>query len=327
MSSSNASEVAPVVLVVGEEATLRDAAVAEVRERALGGAPAEFSEDRFDYSLGAVDPARIIGAAHMHPVMTERRLVWVRGVTDRRAGKFLDEVLVSYLDDPTPTTCLLLEATKVDKRQKWVKRVKQLGELIECTGPRKPAEVRRWIEQALSAAGKRPGAGASGALLEAVGPDVDLLQREIEKLCLYTGERREIEAEDVSAVTGHLRPRAVFELTDQIGARQLGAALETLGKLLDQGEAPLMILGALGNHFRRLIRARECRPLDPRTVQERLGVHQFVARKLADQARRYDLRRLRQCLDAVRRTDAALKGSVALTPRQAVERLVLAVCS
>ena len=36
------------------------------------------------------------------------------------------------------------------------------------------------------------------------------------------------------------------------------------------------------------------------------------------------LRRLRVCLEAVRRTDEALKGGVSLAPRLAIERLVLA---
>jgi DNA polymerase III delta subunit len=86
------------------------------------------------------------------------------------------------------------------------------------------------------------------------------------------------------------------------------------------------VLGALGNHFRRLMRTCECRPLEPGVVQERLAVHPFMAKKLVEQARRFGLRRLRVCLAAVRRTDEALKGSVPLAPRLAIERLILAVC-
>jgi len=46
-----------------------------------------------------------------------------------------------------------------------------------------------------------------------------------------------------------------------------------------------------------------------------------------EQARRFDLRRLRTCLDAVRRTDDALKGGAPIGPRLVLERLVLAVCA
>ena len=104
-------------------------------------------------------------------------------------------------------------------------------------------------------------------------------------------------------------------------------ALRLVAELVEQGEAPLALLGALANHFRKLLRTREVRPLEPGEVQRRLGVHPFAAQKLVDKARRFDLRRLRSCLDAVRRTDEALKGGVPIAPRLAIERLVLAVCA
>jgi DNA polymerase-3 subunit delta len=270
---------------------------------------------------------QVIGAARTHPVMAPRRFVLVRGLGERRAARFVDELLPAYLEDPSPGTLLVLEAEQVDRRTRWVKQVAKLGALIECAGPKGAADVRAWVERALRERGKRPAAGTAAALAELVGADVDLLRSEVEKLCLYAGERAEIGPDDVSAVTGHLRPLAVYDLTDQLGQRQLAPALHTLVRLLDQGEAPLALLGALGNHFRRLVRARECRPLEPGVVQEKLAIHPFAARKLTEQARRFDLRRLRQCLDAVRLTDEALKGGAALTPRQAIERLVLAVCA
>jgi len=100
-----------------------------------------------------------------------------------------------------------------------------------------------------------------------------------------------------------------------------------VAELSEQGQPALALVGALANHFRKLMRARELRPLEAGEVQRRLGIHPFAAEKLVEQARRFDLRRLRACLDAVRRTDFALKGGVAIGPRMALERLVLAVCA
>jgi len=330
MSSSRSSEPdAPprVALVVGRAHALRDAEVSRLRDAALAGGLADFNEDRFDLASAGCDPSQVIGAARTHPVMSERRFVRVRGLGDRRAAKLLDELLPAYLEDPSPTTVLVLEAEQVDRRLRWVKQVAKLGALIECSGPRSPAEVRAWIEKALGARGKHAGPGAAAALAELIGGDADQLEQEIDKLCLYLGEAEIARAEDVSAVTGNLRPLAVYDLTDHLGQRQLAPALRTFSRLLDQGEAPLALLAALGNHFRRLVRARECRPLEASVVQERLAIHPFAARKLTEQARRFDLRRLRSCLDAVRLTDEALKGAAPLTPRQAIERLILSVCS
>ena len=101
MSSSRSSEadaaIPPVVLVVGVEGTLRDPAVAEIRSRVLADATPEFNEDRFDLASRATDPGQIIAAARTLPVLARRRLVIVRGVSDRRAARFHEGELLAYL--------------------------------------------------------------------------------------------------------------------------------------------------------------------------------------------------------------------------------------
>jgi DNA polymerase-3 subunit delta len=317
----------PVVLIEGPEASLRDAALAELRATVLADAPRDFNEDRFDFSVSGTDPGAVLAALRTLPMMARARLVLVRGIADKRALKFTDEILVEYLEAPLDTTCLVLEAESVDKRQRWVKRVAKIGRVIDCTGPNKPADVRRWIEAHLAKRGARAGSGVSTALYELVGADLDRLALEIEKLCLYAGERGEIDADAVSELVGQIRPRAIYELTEAIGERRLTSALRLAGELTNQGEPPLVLVGALANHFRRLLRAREVRPLEAGAVQKRLGLHPFAAQKLVEQVRRFDGRRLRFCLDAVRSTDVALKGGLPIAPRLAIERLVLAVCA
>jgi DNA polymerase III subunit delta len=327
MSSTRSSEsAAPVVLIEGPEVTLRDAALAELRESVLAGALREFNEDRFDLSLAGFDPLAIIAAARTLPVMAAQRLVLVRGLSEKRAEKFLDGALLEYLEAPLETTCLVLEAESADKRQKWVKRVAKIGRVIDCTPPSRPADVRRWIEGRMRQRGVRAQSGVASTLFDLVGNDLDRLALEIEKLALYLGEGGTLDSDDVTELVGQLRERAVYELCDAIGERRLANALRMVGEMSDQGQPPLMLVGALANHFRRLMRARELRPLEAGAVQRKLGLHPFAAEKLVEQARRFDLRRLRACLEAVRRTDLALKGGVPIGPRMALERLVLAVC-
>lgn len=316
-----------VVLIEGPQASLRDAALAELRELVLADAPRDFNEDRFDFSVAGTEPGAVLAAARTLPMMARARLVLVRGIGEKRAAKFTDEVLVEYLEAPLETTCLVLEAESVDKRQRWVKRVVKIGRVIDCTGPSRPADVRKWIETRLAQRGARAGSGVAAALFELVGADLDRLSLEVEKLCLYAGEKGEIDADAVTELVGQLRPRALYELTDAIGERRLTNALRLAAELTEQGEAPLSLVGALANHFRRLLRAHDIQPLETAAVQKRLGLHPFAAQKVVEQARRFNPRRLRTCLDAVRSTDMALKGGLPIAPRLAIERLVLAVCA
>jgi DNA polymerase-3 subunit delta len=327
MPSSRRSEsagVPPVVLLVGEAQALRDVALVAIREQVLAGGPADFNEDRFDFAAGARG-ADVIGAARTLPVMSERRLVRVRGLEDRRAAGFVETELPQYLEDPVPTTCLLLEARRVDRRLRWVKLVGRLGEVRSCTAPTRAAELRSWVEARVGETGKRAARGMAAALLEQVGTDTDRVANEIDKLTLYVGERKTVAPDDVAAAAGGGRPRAIYELTDAIGTRDRNRALLLLDDLLSQGEAPLALLAGLGNHLRRMLRARECDPLDASTVQRRLGVHPYAAQKLVEHVRSLSRERIRLALDAVARADRALKGAAPLPPARAMERLVLAL--
>ena len=332
-SSKPSSDVPLVVLLAGPEATLRDAALEGLREQALAGGPRDFNEDVFDLSAGATDLVHVAATLRTLPVLAKRRLVRVRGLGSKRAAKFIEGTLLGYLEDLADTTCLVLEADSVDRRLRWVKRVGQVGEVRDCTAPKRAQELRSWVEARVRRAGKKSASGMAAALLDRTGADLDRLASEIDKLCLYVGERDAIAADDVAELTGELRDHAIYELTDAIGGRRLPDALGQLARLLAQGEAPLAVLGGLGNHYRRLLRASECDPLEPGEVQRRLSLHPFAARKLVEQVRQLagrdgrDSRRLRRCLDAVRRTDEALKGGVVLSPELAIEQLVLSVCA
>lgn len=303
---------------------MRDVAVHEIRTRTIGDAPAEFNEDRFDFGAGA-DPAAVVSAARTLPVLSAARLVRVRGLDDRRAARFLEYFLPTYLQDPVSTTCLLLEARRIDRRTRWVKLVRECGEIRFCEAPSRPSELRPWVEARISASGGRAARGTAQALLDQLGSDPDRLASEIEKLVLYVGRSARVTPEDVAEAVGGVRPRAIFDLTDAIASGDRSRALRVLRDLLSGGEPPLALLAGLANHMRRMLRARECRPLDPSTVQRTLGVHPYAAQKLVEQVRGVAPESLRLGLVAVARADRALKGAVPLRPDRAMERLVLAL--
>ena len=319
------SEAPPIVLLVGTEAALRDAARAELRAAALGSAGGAFDEERFDLAAGA-PPAGIIAAARTLPVLAPRRLILVRGLADRRAAAFIDPHLAGYLSDPSPTTCLVLEGEKVDRRLRWVKEIAKLGEIRDCAPPSNAREARPWVVARAAARGKKISAAGAAELIDSIGLALDPLASEIEKLCLYVGDRATIESEDVAALSGRLRPAVIFELTDAVGQRRPAEAVRILADLLAQGQAPLLVLASLVAHFRRLLRAAECHPPTAQGIQQALRIHPFAARKLAEQVRGFGGGRLRACLAALRTADSALKGGSPLDGARALEQAVIAVC-
>ena len=262
-------------------------------------------------------------------MMARARLVLVRGIGEKRAQKFTDEVAGRVSRGAARRrTCLVLEAESVDKRQRWVKRVAKIGRVIDCTGPNRPADVRRWIEARLARARRARGQRRVGGALRA--------GRRGSRPALARGR----EAVPVRGREGRDRRRR---------GERAGRADPTARALrADRGDrrAPAHERAAPGGRAHRAGRgaARAGRARSPITsagccaparsgrwrrarCRSGSGLHPFAAQKLVDQARRFDLRRLRSCLDAVRSTDVALKGGLPIAPRLAIERLVLAVCA
>jgi DNA polymerase-3 subunit delta len=174
---------------------------------------------------------------------------------------------------------------------------------------------------------KQLAAAAARFLVDLVGPEMGLLDQELNKLAVYVGTANRIEANDVDQVVGSSRAENTWKIFDLIGAGQIGEALTFLDRLLTQGEEPIKLLGAFSLQLRRLAQAgRLClQGTSIGDALERVGVPNFpAARRGAEQQMRHlGRRRLDLLYEWLLATDLGLKGSSQLPPRTLLERLVV----
>ena len=81
------------------------------------------------------------------------------------------------------------------------------------------------------------------------------LKGEIEKICAFSGAEH-IHRSDIDAVVEPVLDAVVFQMTDLLSEGRYSAALEKLEMLLKMQQEPVVILGAIGGHFRRLATAK-----------------------------------------------------------------------
>jgi DNA polymerase-3 subunit delta len=303
----------PAYLVAGEEPLLRDDAVAAIRAAALGDAGDAFDFERLEGAR--TGPGALLDAVRTLPVLAPRRLVVLRDPEGRRGSsrELIDGVAEAVAAvSAVEGTVLVVVADSADRRARWVKA---FGESrVECDAPRRGRDLAAFVRAEAARQGVSLGSGAAELLAERVGPQLLVLRQEIEKASLVAGPGRKVTREHVAAVTVDVAEEPIWDLTDAIGEGRGADALETLARILRGGAAPPVVLGALVGHFRRLLRVRG---------GAGVGGPAFVQRKLQSQARRFSERRLLACLRAIHHTDLALKGAGALTPRLALERLVI----
>jgi len=307
--------VRPAYLLLGEEALLRDDAVAALRAALLSEGARDFNFDPLPAAQAT--PARLRDAVATLPVMAPHRLVWLQGLEDRRAaGRDLCDAvaeLVPGLADGGGSV-LLVTAARADRRQRWVKAFGEPCAVVACEPPKNRRGLVAFVRAEAARQEVALGSGAAEELAERVGPQLLMLRQEIAKVALLVGPDAEVARAQVAESTSDVAEEPIWELTDAIGEGRAAAALRVLHKLLGSGAAPPALLGSLASHFRKLLRVR--------SGQQPLGPP-FVVRKLQTQAGRYSPVRLRRCLDAIHDADQVLKGRGGLPADLALERLVM----
>ena len=186
---------------------------------------------------------------------------------DLRVGEYRDEsaILLSLLEsDMPPDAVLLFTSSAVDGRKKLVKRIQEMGAFVSLTverersGALKRQSIEDMVRQSAAAHGKRVDAKALEQIVQRAGPDAALLAGELEKLCLYVGERDTIQEDDVRAIVIDMAESWIFDFTSALAARRLAPALKVLTGLFEQGEPPLRLLAMIAREVRMLLIAREC---------------------------------------------------------------------
>src|SRR5204862_2852474 len=139
---------------------------------------------------------------------------------------------------------------------------------------------------------------AARELVDALGADMMLVSRELEKLVLFVGEKKRITPGDVETMVLAAKQRSLYELTEAISAKDKIKALAVLDALLSSGDGEDAAIGhlyMLARTFRQMLIIVEKNVRDTRTIWQALWqgfrVPPFAAEDMIRQARRYKSRR------------------------------------
>ena len=298
-------EFAPLYLLYGDEPYLVERAVKRLLERAVDPGFRDFNLNVF-YG-NECKGEEVFGAAQTLPMFSDLRVVLVKKGGDLSAAAM--EVLFSYLQDPSPGTCLVLQAEKIDGRKKFFAEFKKRGELVEFKRPYEN-QLGPYVRDEVRAAGKKIDAEAAELLAYLVGNNLQELVSQIEKLCTYCGKKEVIGVAEVKAIVSDTKVENVFEFTDALGSKDLGKSLSMLNSLLRDGEAPLRILGAVARHYRQLWQVRELldRKVPSGELAKAAGINPYFLKKVTDQARNYRVGELQVVFERMLELDLAFKS-------------------
>ena len=294
-------------ILVSEEPLLLSRAVKAILEATVPENLRGFNYDVFEAK--AAGATGILSAAKTLPMMAEKRMVLVRGFNALAAAELAK--MVSYLDDPNPSTVLVLLATKIDGRIKFFSKAKKLGYLNSLTVPR---NANSWLGAEIRDQGANMTSGAQRRLLEVIGNDLSRLSLSIEQLRLFAGDRA-VTADDVDELIAETRERTVFELTDAIGAGDVLWTERAVSAMIEQRQSAIGVVVMLARFMRQLLHCQEglAANLSRSDIGKRAGVPPFIVEKLIDQARGFPRGQLPKAFGILAKADVELKGKAPAT--------------
>jgi DNA polymerase-3 subunit delta len=218
----------------------------------------------------------------------EARGLLVTGAQDLAEGALAE--VAGFSQHPGPGARLVL-TLQVGPRAKGPPRkvLKGLGERIDVrriTVERR--ELPAWVRQRAGLRGLPATAAGAAALVQTLGEDPAVLDQALAQVAdAHPGEG--LTPETVAAQFRGFGDRYMWELCDVAFRGDLPGAVRVLTGLLEGGEEPLAILGAVAARLRDLIRVAAMAPrTPPAEVALAVGLRfDWQARRYRDQARRY----------------------------------------
>jgi DNA polymerase-3 subunit delta len=269
-------------------------------------------------------------------------------------------LLEAALQDGFPAEqCLLLTTDTVDRRRSLYRLIEEKGVVVDfsvVSGTSRRARsqqetiLKNLAEETLSKRGKTIEPAALALLLERTGFNLWALKTQVEKLISFVGDESLINIEQVEGMSTHFREEPLYELNNMVAARDCGASLRLLNRLLEQNYHPLQLLGSLANEIRRLLMAREfidehlAGSMDPSIsygkfqkrilplVKEKTGkdsplatMHPFALQQTMVRSNSFETSDLINALQQLFGADFTLKSS-SISGRAVMESLIIRLC-
>ena len=310
----------------GEERFLLQHYLNQLRKVVVDELTESFNYHRFTNET--FDLQSFADAVENLPMMAERTMVQLDEVDIfAQSEDFRSKMLEIISDIPDYCTVVFTYETvefKPDKRQKKLWEAISAGEIVEFQkqGQR---DLVTWITRHFAARGKRISPELCVYLIDLTDGTMTSISSEIAKIASFSGAET-ICRSDIDAVTEPALDAAVFRMTDMLGAGDYTGAFVTLQKLLKMQQEPIMILGAVGNHLRRLAVARTLLDNGGNSAElARLcSIQEYPARKAMEAARRFSAAFFGKAAELVMETDYQMKTSFD-TQQRLLELLILAL--
>jgi DNA polymerase-3 subunit delta len=231
--------------------------------------------------------------------------------------------LVAYLDDPLPSTSLVLVWGSGRVPKALTEAIGRAGgESVDASPGRK---VAGWVDEQVAASPLRLDRAAVARLVDWLGDDPQKLVGLLETLEGSHGEGAKLGVDDIEPFLGEAGGVPPWELTDAIDRGDLAESLDKLQRMLGGGgRHPLQVMATLHGHYARMLHLDGAAVAGEKDAARLLGLKgsTFPARKALAQVRKLGHDKIVRAMDLLATADLDLRGGKAWPEPLVLEVLV-----
>ncbi|MHB1486679.1 MAG: DNA polymerase III subunit delta [Acidimicrobiales bacterium] len=274
----------------------------------------EFGEEDLDVSM-------VIDACLTLPFLVERRVVVVRDCG--RLGAQDVARLCAYLEDPAPTTSLVLVGGAGAFPLKLANGAKKVGHVLDASVGTGQA-ASKWLADRLRHAPVSLDARAAALVGEHLGQERGRIEGLLEVLAAHHGVGARLGTSEVEPFLGTAGDVLPWELTDAIDRANAAAAIGLARRMMSGGgRHPLALMAILTRHYSNLLRLDGALVHNDAEAGELLGTKStFVASKARAQAQRLGHDGVARAIGLLADADLDLRGMTAWPAEVVMEVLV-----
>lgn len=242
-----------VYVFVGENTPVVDDMVAQVVDKLLS--PEQKTTGLLKIDSKETSIVEVLDELRTLPFLTSKRVVVIKD-----ADKFVSEnrsLLESYFQNPAPTSVLILTVSTWPSNTRLAKLLTNCGSL-QAVPQLKDCQLPSYlIKYAAQIHKKTLAPDAAKLIVELTGDEIAILQKEVDKLIIYTEGKKQITIDDVLSLSGSCRLFDAFEVIDSCLAGQVGPAVDRLRRMLESdSSAEYSIVGAFAWQLRKMFKAK-----------------------------------------------------------------------
>ena len=240
-----------------------------------------------------VEWADVVNACRRFPMFAEKQVVILK---DAAQMKGFNE-LIGYLENPSPTTVLLIEYRfkKADGKTKVVKMAKEKGIYFNSEKV-KDDRMPAWIMDYGKEIGFTIGVREAEVLTSSLGNDLQKIANEIAKVRINVPDEKELTMALIQKHIGVSRDYNIFEFPETLTSGDMDKLYRMLAFFLSSPKAAPMplLIGSFYSHFSKLYMANFLRGKPEKDVTTALGYWRYKEIMAATQ--QWPLHRVERCM-------------------------------